>query len=124
MDTRSKILTLAAAVRVPPPVAVVTGTFDILRAEHARALDEIRRRTAARTLLVAVLPADCELLPQRARAEMVAALRVVDYVVAAAARDLDGFLGSLQPAALVRLEADDARRVRQLIEHVHLRKIS
>ena len=77
MDTRSKILTPAAALALRErPFAIVTGTFDVLRAAHACELEEAR--TGAARLLVVVLPRAGELLPQRARAEMVAALRIVD----------------------------------------------
>jgi glycerol-3-phosphate cytidylyltransferase-like family protein len=119
MDTRSKILTVAAALELEPrPLAIVTGYFDILRAEHARDLGQVRNHP----LLVAVLPLAGELLPPRARAELVAALRVVDYVVIAAHEEAGPLIESLQPAELIRLEADDALRARQLIEHVHRRQ--
>jgi bifunctional ADP-heptose synthase (sugar kinase/adenylyltransferase) len=121
MDTRSKILTAAAALELEPrPLAVVTGYFDILRAGHARDLGQVRNHP----LLVAVLPLAGELLPQRARAELVAALRVVDYVVIADDGDVERLVDGLRPVEFVRLEAADARRARQLIEHVHRRQTS
>jgi bifunctional ADP-heptose synthase (sugar kinase/adenylyltransferase) len=64
------------------------------------------------------------LLPQRARAELVAALRMVDYVVTADDTAPDAFLASLEPAQLVRLEAVHAVRKRQLMEHVQRRQTS
>jgi hypothetical protein len=70
-----------------------------------------------------VLPLADELLPQPARAEMVAALRVIDYVVIAGNQDLDALIEALLPRELVRMEAGDADRVQQLIEHVHRRQI-
>ena len=51
-----------------------------------------------------------------------AALRVVDYVVAADHGDVDALIASLKPVHLARLEAADARRARQLIEHVQRRQ--
>ncbi len=121
MDTRSKILTLAAAAELAGPLIIVTGTFDVLRAGHARELRAARERAPASALLVVVLPSPLALMEQRARAEMVAALRVVDYVVTAHEDDLLR-LGCAHPGAeMVRLEAADARRVRQLIEHVRSR---
>ena len=118
MDTRSKILTVAAAARLPrSTVTLVTGYFDGLRAAHVRDLAALRG-----PLLIAVLPLADELLPQAARAEMVAALRVVDYVVTANERDLDALIECLAPRELVRLEAADTARIRQLIEHVHGRQ--
>jgi glycerol-3-phosphate cytidylyltransferase-like family protein len=128
VDTRSKILTLAAALELRPPPAIATGYFDVLRAEDARELRQIRDRTGAQTLLVVVLPLANELVSQRARAELVAALRVVDYVVTADYGDLDRLTESLKPSHVVRLEAEHARRdalwARQLMEHVHRRQTS
>ena len=110
MDTRSKILTPAAALRIPArPIAIVTGTFDVLRAEHARELEEAR--TGAAALLAIVLPRAGELLPQRARA--------VDYVVAAAGpAELEALIHGLEPARIVRLEGADDRRLQQLREQI------
>ena len=118
MDTRNKILTAAAALAIPRPFAIVTGTFDVLRAEHARELQEARSRSGAARLLVIVLPRSSELLPQCARAELVAALRVVDYVVASGPLELEGILNALEPIHLVRLEEADELRSRQLREQI------
>jgi bifunctional ADP-heptose synthase (sugar kinase/adenylyltransferase) len=71
-----------------------------------------------------VLPLPNSLLPQRARAELVAALRVVDYVVTADDAAPDALLASLKPSHLVRLEAAHVVRKRQLMEHVHRRQTS
>jgi bifunctional ADP-heptose synthase (sugar kinase/adenylyltransferase) len=121
VDTRSKILTLAAARSLVRPIIVATGFFDILRAEHVRELLEARRRSAG-PLLAIVLPRANEALEQRARAELAAALRVIDYVVAANEADAEALIDSLRPAAVVRMEAADARRAAQLTEHVRDRK--
>jgi bifunctional ADP-heptose synthase (sugar kinase/adenylyltransferase) len=115
VDTRTKILNGAT---------VVTGTFDVIRAEDARELAEVRRRAPGRPLIVVVLPIENALLPQRARAELVAALRVVDYVLIANDNHPDALLAALEPAELVRLEALHADRKRQLTEHVHRRQNS
>jgi len=122
VDTRSKILTGSSvnASQCPRPLAVVSGIFDVLRTTHARELTQIRDRV--QSLLVVVLPASAELLPQRSRAELVAALRVVDYVVIADHTELDRLIESVKPEEFVRLEAADAIRTRQLIEHVHRRQ--
>jgi bifunctional ADP-heptose synthase (sugar kinase/adenylyltransferase) len=137
VDSRNKILNPEAA---PRACSVVTGTFDVLLAEDARELAEIRARCPGTPLLVVVLPLSGPLLPQRARAELVAALRVVDYVVTVdddapndatdVAKDVatevatTALLASLEPAQLVRLEAVHATRKRQLMEHVHRRQTS
>ena len=122
MDTRTKILSLEAARSLHVPrLVVVAGYFDLLRAAHVREFEAIRQRTGAGALLAVVLPWDEAFLSQRARAEMAAALRVIDYVVALDNGDLDALVGALGPADVVRLEAADARRNRELIEHVQRR---
>jgi hypothetical protein len=49
---------------------------------------------------------------------------MVDYVVIADDVATDALLSSLEPAQLVRLEAAQAIRKRQLMEHVHRRQTS
>ena len=115
MDTRTKIVSAAGA---PRGCTVVTGTFDVVQAEDARELGEIRAGAPDRPLLVVVLPLEEELLAQRARMELVAALRVVDYVVAAGDSEASAVLTRIDPALLVRLEAAHAERRRKLIEQV------
>ena len=119
MDTRTKILTSAAARQIDRPVVLATGFFDVLRAEHIRELHDLRQRAK---LLVAVLPLSGELLDQRSRAELVAGLRMVDYVVVAEPADVDALIASLKPVHMARLEAADARRAQQLIDHVQRRQ--
>lgn len=100
-------------------VSLVTGLFDPLLAAHARRLAEIARDGGA--LFVAVGEAPDALLEARARAELVAALAVVDYVI------LDG----QPPQELARLieadsvfheEAADRQRTQELTRHVHHRQ--
>ena len=57
----------------------VSGHFDPLLAEHARRLAQIRE--PGRPLVVEVTNSAQPLLAQRARAELVAALGLVDFVV-------------------------------------------
>jgi len=57
----------------------VTGHFDPLLVEHVRRLSE--HIAPGRLLVVEVTNPTRPLLPQRARAELVAALTMVDYVV-------------------------------------------
>jgi len=120
VNTRSKIVD-AAACRSNGPVTVVTGYFDPLLAWHARELESIRGRAGA--LAVVVLPLPGELLPQHARAVLVAALRMIDYVLVADNEDLDRLLAELKPAEIVRLDNDDLRRRGELIEHVRRQQI-
>jgi bifunctional ADP-heptose synthase (sugar kinase/adenylyltransferase) len=119
VNTRSKIVD-AAACCGNGPVIVVTGYFDPLLAWHAQELESIRCRAGA--LAAVVLPLAGELLPQRARAGLVAALRMIDYVLVADNEDLDKLFADLKPAEIVRLEDDDLRRRGELIEHVRRRQ--
>jgi bifunctional ADP-heptose synthase (sugar kinase/adenylyltransferase) len=122
MDSRSKILTVAEAASLAGPLAMVTGCFDVLRAAHLRDLEELRGRAGGARLLAVVLPAPGEILEQRARAELVAALRVIDYVVIADAAAAHRLAASLEPVEIAHLEAADIRRARELKEHVHRRQ--
>jgi bifunctional ADP-heptose synthase (sugar kinase/adenylyltransferase) len=81
LDTRSKIIPLeqARAQQRGKPACWVTGHFDPLLAEHVRRLRE--QVAPGRLLIVEVTNPDRPLLPQQARAELVAALTMVDYVV-------------------------------------------
>ncbi len=117
MDTRIKILS-GPEVLGGEPLLVVTGYFDVLRAEHVRELAAAHQRAPHTRVLVVVVRGSEPLLPLAARAELVAALRMVDYVLIADDRDVDRLITTLQPAVLVRLESDDLRRVSRLKEHV------
>jgi bifunctional ADP-heptose synthase (sugar kinase/adenylyltransferase) len=119
MDTRDKIVTPEAlpALGLNAP-AVATGYFDVLGPEHVAELEAL---AGAGPLVVVVLPLDGELLAERTRAELVAALRAVDYVVAAKDPDPSGLLDLLRPSRVARLETADLRRRHELIEDVRRR---
>lgn len=89
MDTRSKILNSAAGLSVP---VLVIGYFDPVTAEHAARLAAL-----GSGLTVAILDPPDPLLPARARAELVAALRCVERVV----------LGDPRPALTAAREVDE-----------------
>jgi hypothetical protein len=114
LDTRSKIV---AGDAVPAGCTVVTGYFEMLAAEDSRELGGLQRPVVA-----IVLPLEEELLGQRARAEMAAALRVIDYVVIAETARVDALCERLRPARIVAIEAAQALRTRQLMEHVRNRQ--
>jgi bifunctional ADP-heptose synthase (sugar kinase/adenylyltransferase) len=120
VDTRYKILNIELASRLAEPIALVAGGFNVLRAAHIREL-EAARRDGTR-LLVVVLPASREYLSQPARAELVAALRMVDYVVIADRQAAHRLAEVLKASPVVSLEAGDDRRTRELKEHVHRRQ--
>jgi hypothetical protein len=101
---------------------LVLGRFDILRVEAVADLAAARQRTAFGSLAVALRPFEGELVPLAARAEMAAALRVVDYVLLAENEDVETLASSLQPLEIIDMEEADADRTRQLIEHVHSRR--
>ena len=100
---------------------VVTGYFDLVRAAHACEIESLREHMSGKALIAAVLPWDEAFLSQRARAEMAAALRVVDYVVTIETNDVPELVKALGASQVARLETADARRNRELIEHVHRR---
>jgi bifunctional ADP-heptose synthase (sugar kinase/adenylyltransferase) len=81
LDTRTKIVPLHELhERLRNRVATrISGHFDPLLAEHVRRLAEARE--PGRLLLVEVTNPEQPLLGQRARAELVAALSMVDLVV-------------------------------------------
>ena len=88
MDTRAKILSLESALdqacrlkQKGRTLTVVTGYFDVLLAAHARDLEAVRMRTGSDCLMVVLLPRTPCLLSDRARAEVVAGLAMIDYVV-------------------------------------------
>jgi hypothetical protein len=112
MDTRRKIV-LADA--VPAGCTVVTGYFDPLLAADVRELAAIPKPICA-----IVLPLDRALLSQQARAELVAALRIIDYVVIASDASI---VDRLRATEIVHLEEAQSRRARELKEHVRRRQI-
>ena len=127
MDTRTKIIEPErAAARLQElreqgrAVKVVTGYFDVLVAEHVARLREIGRTTG--TLFVLVLDPPAPLLGARARAELVAALAMVDYVVSLEEPHIESLLATFPPDRIVRLEAAHQQHMRELIEHVRRRQ--
>ena len=80
MDTRSKILTLDEAGSVEATVLVI-GYFDPVLADHAS-----RLASYGSPLVVSLLDPPEEMLPARARAELVAALGCVRHVILGDAR--------------------------------------
>jgi bifunctional ADP-heptose synthase (sugar kinase/adenylyltransferase) len=123
VDTRKKILTVEEAGRLSGPIALVTGEFDVLRASHIRDLEDVRNHAPKEAaLLVAVLPAPGALLAQQARAELVAALRMVDYVVTADPDTADRLSETLMCFPILRMSTADASRGRELKEHVRSRQ--
>jgi bifunctional ADP-heptose synthase (sugar kinase/adenylyltransferase) len=126
VDTRSKIITPEEAISVAGRargqgnrVVLVTGYFDPLVAAHARRLEEIA--AGDRTVIVVVNNPVKAVLPARARAELAAALRAVDYVVISEEPAPRMWMERLAPDAVFREEAADEARTGDLIKHVQSR---
>ncbi len=126
MDTRTKIIEPKhAATRLQElrdqgrTVKVVTGYFDVLVAEHVARLREVGRTPG--TLFVIVLDPPAPLLGARARAELVAALAMVDYVVPAAEEAGAELLSRFAASEILREESADLLRAERLSQHVQRR---
>jgi bifunctional ADP-heptose synthase (sugar kinase/adenylyltransferase) len=126
VDTRAKIVEFAAACeaaheakRAGKSVKLVTGYFDPLLAAHARRLQEIAGESAV--VFVLVREPARPILAARARAELVAALNVVDYVVPAGEVTSEDSFSRLRPDEVYREEEADEIRTRDLMSHVHSR---
>ena len=123
MDTRNKIIPASAAAETARrlraegrKLTVVTGTFDVLLAAHARDLG-----TATDALIVILLPSAAPLLAERARAELIAALHMVDYVVVGDEGSAAEVLRQLGADEVISRRSADAEERRRLIEHVQRR---
>lgn len=112
MDTRDKIIPASqAAARLPHMAFLVSGWFDPLLAVHAARLQEIPEQFA---VVVQITDPPDPLLPARARAELVAALRRVELVI------LPGGAPPLTPA--LRLEEDEAALRARFLAHARERQ--
>jgi D-beta-D-heptose 7-phosphate kinase/D-beta-D-heptose 1-phosphate adenosyltransferase len=127
LDTRKKILTVAQAVETVrrlraegSSVRFATGWFDPLIAAHARRLEQLR--DGASRVMVIVTDPSRPILPARARAELVAALSVVDFVVPSEEERLEDLLTQLEATEVLRGEAADETLTQQLIHHVQTRQ--
>jgi hypothetical protein len=111
VDTRTKIIGAERAAELAQAGAqVVSGYFDPLVASLAEQL--IAQKRPGYPLLVLIRSSPNPILPARARAELVAALEVVDFVC-------DTDIG-VEPD--VRLDEEHERRLQELITHVHARQ--
>jgi hypothetical protein len=126
MDTREKIIDLAKAAEIAAGLRgsgarlkLVAAYFDVLTADRVRRLGEL---ADGHPLMVAVLDAPDPLLTARARAELAAALRMVDYVLLLDGTGLEEALGLIQPAEVIGEETADRLRTQALIEHVQRRQ--
>jgi glycerol-3-phosphate cytidylyltransferase-like family protein len=127
-DTRHKIITLEQARAIAAESGVPSSAFvthlEVLRASHICKLQEVAAANQGRLFVILIDP-KTPLVPLPERAEMAAALRVVDYVIpvpaGAGATGVDQALDALHPDVTVHDEEEDRERTRLLIEHVRSR---
>jgi len=116
MDTRTKILSGdQARTLAGRRLILAAGAFDVLQAAHARFLGEVRCGGAE--LLVVVYEdagLDRPILPEQARAQLVAALAVVDHVLIWPRARLDSLVEILRPERVEHA----GRGERNIIEEV------
>jgi bifunctional ADP-heptose synthase (sugar kinase/adenylyltransferase) len=98
-------------------VKLVTGYFDPLLAAHARRLRDV---ADPESVLVAVIrEPERPILAARARAELVAALATIDFVILGG--EPNHILAGFEPDELFQDDAADERRTQDLILHVQSR---
>lgn len=118
MDTRSKIITAEQALERVPECGAVLASFDVLTAERIRRLQAIRHDSPS--LMAILADVSGSLLNVTARAELAAALSLIDWVVIA-----EDSTSLTQRAAKVYDEREaDARRAADLVRYVHQRNLA
>jgi hypothetical protein len=111
VDTRTKIIGADRVAELAAAGAlIVSGYFDPLVSSLAERLAELKHPDAP--LVVLIRTPQNPILPARARAELVAALFVVDYVC-----DVET---TVEPS--VSLESEHRQRLKELIAQVHARQ--
>jgi hypothetical protein len=114
MNTREKIMEDAGVLE--GPLTVATAYFDPLLAWHAERLQAIREDSGK--LAAIVLPLEGSLLAQRARAELAASLRAIDYVFISPTSAATALIHVLRPARVFRLEEEELRARSEWMAHV------
>ena len=112
LDTRSKILTLSEAAGRQVTTLVV-GYFDPVVAAHVSRLLALKG-----PVTVSLLDPPEEILPARARAELVAALGCVDTVIIGDARSL------VSAARTIDFTAADLQTRQELVERIRHRSLT
>jgi hypothetical protein len=115
LDTRTKIISAERVAELARSGAyLVSGSFDPLVADLAEQLAALKAQGPQEggPLVVFIRSTENPILPVAARAELLAALSVVDFVCYEAC--------DLAPA--VQLEQEHAVRLNDLIAHVHARQ--
>ena len=111
MDTRTKIIGLDQ-LPVDDKVRFASGRFDILTAEHCRALADLAAKGEPVVALVEADRdgADC-VLDERSRAHLVAALGAVSRVVICDRIEREGLLEAPNAASITDIEQQVQRNV-------------
>ncbi len=113
MDTRSKIVGSDRVAELAAQGAqIASGHFDPLISSFAEELAAIKQKHPEAPLVVLIRSSQNPILPARARAELVAALAVVDYV-----SDAESNVEPSYP-----LETEHEHKLRDLIAQVHGRQ--
>ncbi len=114
MDTRTKIQPFDQALANPPSsdAAIARGRFDVLTANHCRALSDLASTAAETIALVAADdPSRPTILDAVSRAQLVAALGSVDRVIICDLAQSQQLVASFKPATTVDIEAEVTRDV-------------
>ena len=98
---------------------MIVGHFDPVLAGHARRMSSLADGSGALMAIVADPPRP--ILTALARAELVAALAAVDYVILPGDAPLEDILAKIEATEVVRAEAADQVLTRELIRHVQRR---
>lgn len=118
MDTRNKIVTFSQlestlrSTRQQERPVIAKGRFELLQVEHCRRLSEAKKRGAPLIVFVSAnrKPPKSP-LDERARAELVAALAAVDYVIICDEAEADGLVSSLNPKIVIDTEQPPPRDI-------------
>jgi bifunctional ADP-heptose synthase (sugar kinase/adenylyltransferase) len=131
MDTRTKIISLEQAGRAAAELRaagrrliLADGCFDVLQAAHARFLQNLRSDKAVLFVAVYDDASLCEIqgqarpiLREQARAQLVAAVAGVDYVVICRQAEIEPLIARLQPDQVAH--AAEERNIIGLIRNRH-----
>ncbi len=120
MNTRDKILTPEQAIECAKTAApnLVIGRFDVLRSSTVARLAALSR--PGTRLFAIVVDDPSALLTLRARAELAAALRVIDYVIPVEDTRAD-WIDAMTPGEVFDETNAHLRATHELIDHVRER---
>ncbi len=120
MDTRRKIVQRQSLPARQSNLRLAKGWFDVLTAEHCELLTELKDPNGP---LVVLIYSETELRPSplRAfdRAQMVAALRSVDWVCVCEAPESEEIARSIQPETVLDIEVVQQRDVVRDVRELH-----